>query len=174
MGKQFFHFNHCWVSIMPYSVKTGAGDIIKGSRVDCPKCSIFAYELFWTENKQSPKGSKRAFYLPLNCLKEFSSCPGRELPQKSLQRVWARYGGLGGAGQDLFVPSPPCVLMSIPNICSSHVPVNCLPSLWSPKPLSFFSLAQDCVQVSLKCWTESLSGLFEAPVSIKLNLFFSC
>ena len=36
-----------------------------------PKCATLACGLFWVEGIQGPADSERAFYLPLNCLKDF-------------------------------------------------------------------------------------------------------
>lgn len=116
-----------------------AGSDWKDSEWALPKCSTWVYGLGYAEDNGGPKDSGRAFYLPLNCLKEFRSMAW---PRKRTITREDRSDTRGTASWSLCAESSLCPLtlhglanICLPNTCSSHLLVNCLSSLWSPRPL---------------------------------------
>ena len=60
----------------------------------------------------------------------------------------------------------------LPNICSSHLPVNFLPPLWSPRHTHFF-LAHNSIQTSIGWLSVCRIFSYGGSVCMKLNLIFS-
>lgn len=122
--------------------------MLKGSTVHHPQVRSFGA---WRWKQSRPADWGKAFYLPLNYLQELERglIPGRELlPERTVhpRGLSARQGTL------------------LPNLCSSHLPVNFLPPLWSPRPfpllLSFGWMAYK-PQVPGCLWVSYLCG---API----------
>ena len=101
-----------------------------------------ACRLFLAESNQAPEDLGKNSDLPLNCLKAIQKealFPEQSYHQKYLQRIWA----MCGEKTLKFLNQPShCVSLSLhgsANIClpdfAFNVPVDCLPHLWSPKPL---------------------------------------
>lgn len=119
-----------------------------------PGRATWACRLFHAEDSQCPMGPTRAFHLSLNCLKEFrlgAWSRKRTNPRDNYKEYGLRVVNCGGARQGLFVQTPLCTPLSLhglvticlPNACSSHFPVTCLPSLLKPQMPTRFSLGPD-------------------------------
>lgn len=124
-----------------------------------PKCATLSCGLFWAKGNQDPAESRK-FHFSLICLKK---CGYGAWPRKrAITRenfIWKTH--LQGRANN-----------GSPNICSSYLPVNCAPPLWSTRPL-FHSLLRmaDKPQLPDCLWFWHFYG---ASLHTKLNLFFSC
>lgn len=106
-----------------------------------PQCH-FGMQIIFSWSQSSPKGLRKSFLssrqLPKRNL-DRGLVQKESYHHRQLQRIWARSAKLEGAQQGLFVQIPLCVpffLHGMTNICSSHLLIDCLLFLWSPRPLS--------------------------------------
>lgn len=108
-------------------------------------CQFDRYiSLSWRQLR--PSRLRKAFCLPLNCLKELQK--GAFTRKRAITScnffIWEIYLHSGAN-------------ICLPNICSPHLPVNCLSLLWSPRLLPL-PLAQNGVYIT--CLTAFESHIF--------------
>ena len=133
---------------------TSSGCQFRGSPQVSPECATLDYcDSFELKTVRAQKTQRKLFFsFPLNCLKEFRqrSCSRMTTITEHVGRTWGTYAKLGAAWQGLEIKVL-CVLLflhglvniCLPNICSSHLPVNCFFPFWSPRPPTLFSSAQN-------------------------------
>lgn len=118
---------------------------VKGSKMCQPELCQLGMQR-WRQSR--PVESRKAFHLPFNSVKEFIK------EAYTSKRVITR---------DKVFIGETCLHVKaniyLPNISSSHYPVNCLPPLWSPRSLSL-SLVQDGMYLSLNCLDDFESHIF--------------